>query len=199
MEDSENSRLDQDKPQYGEAGTSSMDRATCEFCEKLFHSNAQRRSHEKTMHKNERINCSDCPKSYSNQTSLKYHMLVKHGQPLSCKEYWCANETNNWEAYMEHRRSNHYYKHKGYNEERGSAWSGYRILKKGQKKAVCELCDTEVTTKHMSRHMREQHNKTSKRGREKTDPTQCPNCKKVLGSTRSMKRHIKNFHDDKKC
>ena len=161
---------------------------TCSFCTKIFASKKSRVQHENYEHRKlGGYKCRKyggagrgCGKKYSNETSLKYHMLKVHKEDMKCDT--CGKVFSNFKEYQDHRRS-----------ERGKTDLKTEIK--------CPECSQTISRGNLRRHMAEVHNVP------KYNPTihrhidtnnenspGCAFCYKRFPRRGSLKRHMKEVH-----
>ena len=161
---------------------------TCSFCTKIFASKKSRVQHENYEHRKlGGYKCRKyggagrgCGKKYSNETSLKYHMLKVHKEDMKCDT--CGKVFSNFKEYQDHRRS-----------ERGKTDLKTEIK--------CSECSQTISRGNLRRHMAEVHNVP------KYNPTihrhidtnnenspGCAFCYKRFPRRGSLKRHMKEVH-----
>ena len=119
-----------------------------------------------------------CDKVFSNMTSLKYHQLKAHGKAIQC--HTCFKVFMNFKKFSEHRRN-----------EQG----------KPEPPAVvkCGQCQSDISRKHLKRHMKEVHKVPVKTPLEPAKKCHsCNHCGKQYKREDAVQRHIAETHSETK-
>ena len=156
---------------------------TCGSCKKYFPSKHSRIRHERYIHyKQGGFKCRKyggagrgCGKRFSNQTSLKYHVLKVHKEAMKCDT--CGKVFSDFEKYRDHRRSE----------------LGKTDLRK---KKECSLCKKLILRGNMRRHLVEVHNAPLYNPFQEPDikNPSCAQCTKHFKRKESLEKHIKEAH-----
>ena len=158
---------------------------TCRFCNKLFSTKGSRTHHEKYMHQKQKgIECKTpdgacCLKTFSNETSLRYHRLKVHKEAITCHK--CRGKFTDFREYLMHRRS-----------ELGKP--------EPSSKVKCDKCEKSISRDHLRRHMKEVHKFPQ------FNPVQgpvqkqysCTQCDKQFKREENMRRHNDEVHSAQK-
>ena len=128
--------------------------------------------HKNAVHLNKKqFKCDQCDYETAWKTAMKDHILSQHpakdAEVLQCDQ--CSFTTN-----VRHFMRRHVLR-----------------IHISNKPLPCDICGKMITTKGLSKHMREIHGKSG-------NEIQCDKCEYKSNTERNLKRHIRNIHRDKK-
>ena len=79
---------------------------TCTICDKIFHNSTHCKIHESKVHHNQgRFKCTECDHSYTNITSLNYHLIVNHQKGVKCNKPSCNITFYNFTRLLQHKKN----------------------------------------------------------------------------------------------
>ena len=164
---------------------------TCAFCDRIFHDATHRHIHEKTMHCNlGQFKCTECDRSYTNTTSLNYHLINTHKKGVKCNKPSCNMTYYNFARLVKHKKD-HYYATKDFYEN--TIFRNVTRIKDSQK-CTCKDCGKHILVKNMARHQKLVHDSYYYRRRCDIVNHKCPTCPKMFFTKGNLTRHIKQKH-----
>ena len=189
------------------------DERTCEYCLVKSKSEMERIKHEEIMHKNlSKFKCKQCDKTYSNNTSLKYHMTTKHERNEEEKSFMCElcnSDFTSETSLSRHVETMHQQPAAINCETCGEVFSREDNLKRHMqekhfdfnanldfiedvthfKRHKCDECDKSFSRKdHLERHIKTVHSNEPKK------QLDCSNCDVKFSSQSALVRHMKKQH-----
>lgn len=166
----------------------------CNECEKMFSSNFNLISHNKSEHAGVKKNflCQTCGKSFTSKNTMLQHLNVHTGKrPYVCKQ--CGKDFSYESALRDHK--NIHEKNKSYVCDfpeckktfyQRSALKIHRAIHKGSKDFVCNDCGRGFTQKQaLQRH---------ERSHTGLKPFRCVYCSRTFGDPSVIRRHIQLVH-----
>jgi hypothetical protein len=159
------------------------DERTCGYCLSKLKDTYERKAHERITHekKSSDHQCEECGKSYTNTTSLKYH-LQNHKEEIEFPCDKCDKSFKSRNGLLTHFEIVH--------------------IHENTNRFLCEVCDKSFSTaSHLSRHKRTKHYVTKHKNHDfaeaLSDITEfaCDQCIKKFKRKDVLKRHIKTVHD----
>ena len=164
---------------------------TCTICDKIFYNPTHCKIHESKVHHNQgRFKCTECDHSYTNITSLNYHLIVTHKKGVKCNKPSCNITYNNFARLVQHKKE-HYRATKDFDED-----TVFRHVTRipDSPKCICKACGKHILVKNMARHQKLVHWSYYYKRRGDVLNHKCPTCLKIFQSKGNLTRHIKKKH-----
>ena len=174
---------------------------SCERCPSKFSYFTHLKRHKRDVHHEEEVlRCDKCGKAFSHEFNLSSHMLVHGaGESFQCDK---CNRTFHLQAHLKLHKKIHEPKNHKCPKCPRSFTHVVQLLRHqtahtGPKKFKCESCDIEFVRKEtLGRHFRKKHTDIHYPKRNKsTLPLSCLICNRRYAGEKSLKRHLKVFHE----
>ena len=168
----------------------------CDSCDKVFNSHKTFLSHMWTQHQSEnwKIQCLDCPLKFPTKRHLLIHQSKIHGNQIKCS--LCVKMFSSDANVREHIKNVHNSSKKYFCEHCGKKFSAKPYLKAHLKQHMeprdmkkCPICDKEVTSRHLSQHVRSHDSTTWK--------NQCSICSEKFLTLYKLYEHESIVHTGK--